>query len=238
MQKWFGTQRKNWKVSLAVIWTYRVLKRDQTQHLLIDSNSDFLSLTETWLTSHTPTTMMDMPAHACFLKVRPSGKGGGVLVYLRDIFKCTLVNLDTPGLECLVLNVVLSPKMNFNIITLYIPPKHNVIFYQDLDNLLKLALNHTSGNIVMGDFNINRLDKHCKMGLEWDNVLQTSDVDRCCDILTNTVADIIQKFTCPLRFKHKKTLPRINNDIYQLKKKSLSTKLHTDHHHHLQGVKD
>lgn len=102
---------------------------------------------------------MDVSGHACFLRDGLSGKGGGVLVYLRDIFKCTLVNLDTPGLECLVLNVVLSPKMNVNIITLYNPPKHNVIFCQDFDNLLKLALNHTSENIVLGDFNINCLDK-------------------------------------------------------------------------------
>ena len=221
---------------------------------------------------------------------------------------------DTYGLECLILNVVLSPKMNFNIIVLYNPPKHNVTFYQSFDDLLK-ALNHRSENIVLGDFNINWLDKNCKQKLKtviskhklhqiikeptrisktsktlidliftnkpdrvsktynlltglsdhnmilvirkltkkrlqrlsfkqnhnyvqtripkqkinqfenelkrlnWDNVLQTSDTDRCCDILTNTMADVIQKFTCPFKLKHKQTLPWINNDIYQLMKR-------------------
>lgn len=45
------------------------------------------------------------------------------------------------------------------------------------------------------------------------------DIDRCCDILTNTMADVIQKFTCLLKLRHKQTLQWINKDIYQLMKK-------------------
>lgn len=60
--------------------------------------------------------------------------------------------MDTYGLECLTLNEVLSPKMNFNIITLYNPPKHNVIFCQIFDDLLKV-LNHRSETILLRDFN-------------------------------------------------------------------------------------
>lgn len=52
-----------------------------------------------------------------------------------------------------------------------------------------------------------------KKGLNWENVLQTSDIDRCCDILTNTMADVIQKFTCLLKFRHKQPMQWINKDI-------------------------
>lgn len=62
-----------------------ILERDQIQHVLIDSNSDCLALTETWLTGHTPTTMMVVPGHTCFLKDRLLGKGGAVLVYLKSL---------------------------------------------------------------------------------------------------------------------------------------------------------
>lgn len=185
-----------------------------------------------------------------------------------------------------------------NIIVLYNPPKHNVTFYHNFDDLLK-ALNHRSENMVLGDFNINWLDKNCKQklktvmskhklhqiikeptripktsktlidliftnkpdrmsktynlltglsdhnmiliirkltkkrlqrlsfkqnhnyaptgipkqkvnqlehelkNLNWDNVLQTIYTDRCCDILTNTMANVIQKFICPFKLKHK-----------------------------------
>lgn len=108
----------------------------------MDYNLDFLALTETWLSSPTPTTIIDVPGYTCFRKDRLSGKGDGVFIYM-DIFKCTLVNVDTNGLECLILNVILSPKMNFNITVLYNPPKHNLAFYQRFDDLLK-ALNFRS----------------------------------------------------------------------------------------------
>lgn len=42
--------------------------------------------------------------------------------------------------------------MNFNIIILYNPPKHNVIFCQFFDDLLKV-LNHRSETTLLGDFN-------------------------------------------------------------------------------------
>lgn len=38
-------------------------KRDEIQHLLVDSN--FLALTETWLSSHTATTVIDVPCYTC-----------------------------------------------------------------------------------------------------------------------------------------------------------------------------
>lgn len=54
--------------------------------------------------------MIDVPGYTCFRKDRPLRRGGGVMVYIKDTFKCIEVKLDTAGLECLVLNVVMSPK--------------------------------------------------------------------------------------------------------------------------------
>lgn len=132
-------------------------KSDQIQHLFMDSNLDFLALTETWLTSHTPTSMIDVSGYT--FRKTVSGKGGGVLVYIRNIFKCDEANLDTFGLECLILNVVLLlPKINFNIASLFTIHLNIIQFYQDFDNLLK-GLNHRFENILLGDFNINWLNK-------------------------------------------------------------------------------
>ncbi len=79
-----------------------------------------------------------------------SGKGGGVLVYFRDIFKCSVIELETFGLECLILNVVLSARINFSIMVLYNPPSHNDSFYHDFDELFKLFNCHT--NYFIGRF--------------------------------------------------------------------------------------
>lgn len=69
--------------------------------------------------------MIDIEGYQCFRKDRKSGKGGGVLIYIKDKFKCDLVELNTP-LECLALHIILSPSMNFNVAVLYNPPSFNV----------------------------------------------------------------------------------------------------------------
>lgn len=88
-------------------------KREEVQHLLSESNLDFLALSETWLNTNIPTNMIDVPGYTCYRRDRLVGKGGGVLVYIRDIFKYSVVELETFGLECFILNVVLSARINF-----------------------------------------------------------------------------------------------------------------------------
>ncbi len=88
----------------------------------MNSNLDFLALSETWLSTSTPTCMIDVPGYSCYRKDRPSRRGGGVIIYIKDTLKCAEVKLDIAGLECLALNVIMSPKMNFNVVILYTPP--------------------------------------------------------------------------------------------------------------------
>ena len=64
------------------------------------------------------------------------GKGGGFLIYIKDALKCHLIELNT-HLECLGLNIILSPSMNFNIVVLYNPPSHNNSFYDELTAVAK-----------------------------------------------------------------------------------------------------
>lgn len=109
--------------------------------------------------------MIDVPGYTCYRKDRTSDKGwGGVLLYVRNTLKCNEIKLNTP-LECLALNVVLSPKMNFNIVALYNPPSHDVSFYDDLDKLFK-HINSCTESIFLGDFNINWLEKSRRTNLK------------------------------------------------------------------------
>ncbi len=53
--------------------------------------------------------MIYVLGYVCYRKDRLSGKRGGVLVYIRDIFKCSVIKLETFGfflkhLKCLILN--------------------------------------------------------------------------------------------------------------------------------------
>ncbi len=123
-----------------------------------------IRLTETWLNCNIPTHIIDVPGYLCFRKDRLIGRGGGVLIYIRDTFNCAKINLDM-SLECVAINVMLSTKMKFNIVTLYNPPSNGASFYQDLDELLK-QLNCSCETIFLGDYNINWLDKGSRQKLK------------------------------------------------------------------------
>ena len=118
-----------------------------------------MCLSETWLHSRIQTSLTDVPRYKCFRKDRKTGKGGGVVIYIRNSIKCTEMVLDYDvKIEYLCLNVCLSPRMHFRIMLLYNPPACDSSFYDNLDKLLK-TIAHKSEVLIFGDFNIDWLDK-------------------------------------------------------------------------------
>ena len=85
-------------------------------------------------------------------------------MYIRENFRCTEIQLDC-DLESLGVNIILSPRMNFTVIVLYNPPSHDVTFYDELKKLLTMA-NRSSECILLGDFNVNWMDKVAKQKLK------------------------------------------------------------------------
>lgn len=55
-----------------------ISKTEQLEHILLDSNLDYLCLTETWLTSTTPLSVFTIPGYNVYRRDRGKGKGGGV----------------------------------------------------------------------------------------------------------------------------------------------------------------
>lgn len=108
--------------------------------------------------------MIDIPGYQCFRKDRNWDRYGGVLIYIKDKYKCQQVDLDTP-LECLALKVTLSCSMNFTIVVLYNQPPVRVSFYDELSNVVKQLESHREV-IWYGDFNINWLNKTCREKLQ------------------------------------------------------------------------
>ena len=130
-------------------------KHEEIKDLLMDSNLDFLCLSESWLHSKIQPGLIDVPGFKCFRKDRSTGKGGGVVIYIRDSLKCTEFdpNIDTP-IEHLCLNISLSARMHFRLMVIYNPPSHDNSFYVNLQKLLKFV-SHKSEVIIFGDFNID-----------------------------------------------------------------------------------
>ena len=133
--------------------------------LLMESNLDFLCITESWLNCNVSTDRVNIPGYSCYRKDRTTDKVGygGVLIYIRESFKCAQLSLD--DLECLGINVILSHNMNFNIVVLYNPPGHDINLYNELKGLLS-ACDHFNETIFLGDYNVNWADKKAKTKLK------------------------------------------------------------------------
>lgn len=69
-----------------------VNKTEQMEHLLSESNIDILGVSESWLTHSSSTAAISIAGYNVFRKDRESGKGGGVLIYVREKFKCELLS--------------------------------------------------------------------------------------------------------------------------------------------------
>ena len=141
-------------------------KSDQVQHLLNDSNLDFLCLSETWLHKYSPSAVFSAPGYNIYRRDRLGSKVGGVLIYAKDIFNCKEIHVSNQnGLELICLDIPLSPQMSFVLIVIYRPPLSNIDFYEKLDNLLKQC-NFQKEVIIMGDLNINWEDKQNRKNLK------------------------------------------------------------------------
>lgn len=131
-------------------------KTEQTEHLLTDST---LGICESWLTHSSPTAAINISGYSVFRRDRGIGRGGGLLVYVKDCLKCKLIECPAEiDIECIGLNITISPEMSFTLICLYQPPSSKNTFYDKLKTSLKCC-DFKRETILLGDFNINWDDK-------------------------------------------------------------------------------
>ena len=121
---------------------------------------DAFSLCETWLScdSVLPTSYENYKA---FHTVRPSGRGGGVSIYVDKIFNpCKIQNLSfiNEFIETCCVKLTMGNCFQLFIISIYRPPNSSVIHFINslIDILNSSALNQVK-IILMGDFNLDLL---------------------------------------------------------------------------------
>ncbi len=114
-----------------------------------------------------------------FRRDRGIGRGGGLLVYLKNCLKCKLIEWPAEiDIECIGLNITISPEMSFTLICLHRPPSSKNTFYDQLKTVLKYS-DFKRGTILLGDFNIN-----------WDNKLDRKKLKQLTD--NHNLTQVIQ----------------------------------------------
>lgn len=105
-----------------------VSKSEQIEELLTNSSLDYLCLSEPWLTPTTPAGVYNIAGYNLFRHDRASGRGGGVLIYIKDDLQCTQMDMQENSLECVGVKMTLSSQMSFFVINLYRPPNTKDFF--------------------------------------------------------------------------------------------------------------
>lgn len=132
-------------------------KTEQLEHLLLGSNLHYLCLSETWITATTPVSAFMILGYKVYRRDRGKGKGGGVLIYVKDSIDSHQIDIPDQTIECVGVTIKLSPQMSFIVLCVYRPPNATSDFYTGLTKILKTY--ERKEILLMGDLNINWLDK-------------------------------------------------------------------------------
>lgn len=107
-----------------------------------------------------------MPGYNVYRNDRAHGRGGGVLLYVKSSLKCRQIKWPKNiQLECIGVEIALSPAMTFTVICIYRKPTTKPDFYDKFKSLLNNC-NSNNEIFIVGDFNINWNDKKARKNLK------------------------------------------------------------------------
>ena len=128
--------------------------------ILDDTGFDAVSISESWLRSRTPKDRFLIPGYKKFRRDRRNKRGGGVCLYVREEYECKPIKLrnipESP--EMLWVEVTVNHK-KIAIGTLYKAPKIPCKTFYDAYNSLVYIFSKYEDPVLLGDFNVNMLDK-------------------------------------------------------------------------------
>ena len=135
----------------------------------ISSNDyDIFTISETWLDLSTSDNDIQIPGYILFRQDRGMHKtGGGIVVYVKDIYKASVVTEFSAVSDCnfqqLWLKVQCKKLKSFLLCTVYRPPNSPISFLEDLEKAFLDSLLAGMEVIIIGDLNCN-LQGNCPDG--------------------------------------------------------------------------
>ena len=131
---------------------------DHFANLVSDGHFDIISLSETWLYSDFPSSLVDLPGYNLERFDRPS-RGGGTCVYLKSHLKYKVVSLDhliNNDLEQLWVIVKMN-ALKIGVGTIYRAPHLPVSSLDDLELTISDVTMECDEIVIAGDINIDLL---------------------------------------------------------------------------------
>ena len=170
-------------------------KHDLLRHTILKCNNNLhvLGLSETWLTPQCPDALIDIEDYVCIrsdrnwsslVKPGQTKKGGGVCLYLNDQLNILTTSFGNFNRNCNDIEIQWVETINKNnknmlIANCYRPPDGNVAsFLEYLENSLGLLDLTKYDLLLMGDFNIDYLDKNSENTRKLKSCIKQFGIDQ------------------------------------------------------------
>ena len=165
-------------LSLIHINARSLNKNFDSIELLLNSLQSFqfsvIGVSETWLNTSSP-PLYAIENYQMLRSDRGHRKGGGVAIYARNDLNFKLrSDLHIENTEHIFLEIVNNNAKNVIVGVIYRPPGHNAEFFLDkLDTCLNNITQENKDVYLMGDFNINLLNKDNNITSTFVNLLSS-----------------------------------------------------------------
>ena len=158
-------ERKNRKhlMSVAYLNVCSVASRENfylLKQTVTSNNFDIFTVSESWLDRTVCDADILIPGYTTFRLDRgPHKRGGGVLVYVKDIYKACVIekwsSVSESNFQQLQLKVQCKKFKSFLLCTVYRPPDAPIDFYENLSETFVHSLLHGLNVIILGDLDCN-----------------------------------------------------------------------------------
>jgi len=156
---------------------------------IVNDCIDILLLTETWLSSDSPSSVLDSltpPGYSIIHKPRLSGRGGGLAVIFRSCFSIsegTLSSFNSFESLCFALSL---PNKNFTFLGVYRSSSCSLSeFFADFTSLLSDLCSKFSHLLISGDFNIHIDDMNHYGTRSFLDILHSFDLNQLSNFPTH-----------------------------------------------------
>ena len=148
---------------------------EEIRLLVSEKNLDILCISETWLQPNVDNYCIRVPNFNIFR--HDVGRGAGVCIYVRDCFKVTLINLNTPiaeNVEHVWLSIQSAKSPSFIVGTVYRHPHAHVQSFDYISDIFKEILLRNKAVFILGDLNDNLLLRNSKLS----NILDSCKLEQ------------------------------------------------------------
>ena len=136
-----------------------VSKKAETFELLERLKPDIIIGTETWLTSDIKDSEILTHQYKIYRKDRKSGRGGGVLIAIKDDLQSTKVDSLDNDCECIWVKVLTKTLKSVHVCAFYRPDVSDTKALSNFENSLKKAARMKNSQLFIGgDFNLPSWD--------------------------------------------------------------------------------